>query len=279
VILSSLRRVNTALFATTFVLACSTDAAPTKRAPSANRTPTTSGATPATSDSLAGSVDLGGGAYTPGVLSAVGSVTGNIKLDGSAPRDTTTITGDQPICGRTPDAATVATAKGVSNAIVWIAGIKSGKDLPVEKRAELSSEKCALDPRVQAVVAGTTVNVFNDDRLIHTLVFIRGAHDTLSTMTFFNGGELVASERLATKSGIVEVRCALHPWMRGYVAVFDHPYFAVTGNDGRFTIDSLAPGPHKLMVWHEGMAQPMAQQIQIAANGTAKVDLAIRVVR
>jgi plastocyanin len=272
VISLSLSRLVTALFATTFVLACSGDAASHKRAPS------TAAAATKIEDSAAGSVDLGSGGYAPGRLSAVGSVSGNIKLDGPVPRDTTTIAGDPAGCTTTPEAATVATPKGVSNAIVWIAGAKTGKYFPVEKRADLSSEKCVLDPRVQAVVAGTTVNVSNDDRMIHKLVFIRG-NDTLTRMPFFNSGETVASERIAAKPGVVEVRCALHPWMRGYVVVFDHPYFTVTDANGGFTIDSLPPGPHTLMVWHEGMARPITQQIQVAANGTAKADLAIRVVR
>ena len=271
-------RLIPALFATAVLNGCSSDAAPPKRVPAAKAN-TAKTATTKIEDSAAGLVDLGSATYKPGPLSAVGSVAGNIKLDGPAPRDTTTITRDQPTCGSTPDPATVANAKGVSNAVVWIAGLKTGKELPVEKRTEVTSDKCALDPRVQAVVVGTTVNVTNDDRLIHKLVFIRGARDTLTRMPFFNGGETVASERLATKPGIVEVRCAVHPWMRGYIAVFDHPYFAVTDGNGAFTIDSLAPGSYTMMVWHEGMSQPASQQVQISANGTAKVDLAIRVVR
>jgi hypothetical protein len=279
VILLSQSRLLTVLFATTFLVACSSDAAPVKSGKSTKAT-ATKGGTTKIEDSAAGSVDLGKpGAYKPGELSAVGSVGGNIKLDGQAPPDTTTITTDQPICGTTPEPATAATAKGVSNAIVWIADVKTGKELPVEKRGELSSEKCLLDPRVQGVVVGTTLNVFNEDRLIHKLVFIRDSHDTLTKMPFFNSGQMVASERIATRPGIVEVRCVLHPWTHGYVAVFDHPYFAVTDANGAFTIDSLAPGTYKMMVWHEGMTQPAAQQVQVAANGTAKIDLAIQVVR
>jgi hypothetical protein len=94
-------------------------------------------------------------------------------------------------------------------------------------------------------------------------------------MPFFNDGQVVPTERLATKPGIVEARCALHAWSHAYLAVFDHPYFAVTDKDGNFTIDSLAPGTYKMMVWHDRAPKPIEQQITIAAGGTARIDLAV----
>jgi hypothetical protein len=63
--------------------------------------------------------------------------------------------------------------------------------------------------------------------------------------------------------------------MHGYIVVFDHPYFAVTSNDGSFKIDSLAPGTYKLMVWHEGAAKPLQKTIKVTAGGTAKADLSL----
>ena len=77
-----------------------------------------------------------------------------------------------------------------------------------------------------------------------------------SVIMFRQNGQAVASERLAKRPALVEVRCTHHPWMRAYMAVFDHPYFAVTRKDGGFTIDSLPPGTYTMMVWHEGAAKP-----------------------
>ena len=146
--------------------------------------------------------------------------------------------------------------------------------MPIEKRAELSSEDCLLDPLVQGVVAGTTMNVVNDDKVLHKLVFAKlGTHDTLVVTPFFNRGQMVTSERIAKSSGIVEVRCVQHPSTRGYIAVFDHPYFAVTEADGSFKIDSLPPGSYKLMVWRDGDAKPVERPIQITAGGVARVDM------
>jgi hypothetical protein len=170
-----------------------------------------------------------------------------------------------------------AAAKSYANTLVWIANVKTGKALPIEKRADLSSERCLLDPRVQGVVVGTTVNIVNDDKLLHKLIYTKlGTHDTLTITPFFNAGQMVASERLAKTPGIVEVRCVQHPWTRGYIAVFAHPYFAVTENNGSFKIDSLPPGTYKMMVWREGMSKPMEQQIQVTAGGLAKVDLTMK---
>ena len=219
-------------------------------------------------------IDLGGGSYRPSALTAAGAVAGTIKFAGVPPADSVMITKDQQVCGPKTEGPIEATAKGISNALVWIADVKTGKPLPIEKRAELGSEDCVVDPRVLGVVVGTTVNVVNDDRLIHRLVFTRGSK-TLTVMPFFNTGQIVPSELLAKTPGIVEVRCVQHAWTRGYVAVFNHPYFAITDRNGAFKIDSLAPGSYKMMVWHEGMTKPVAQQLQVAANGTSKVEVAI----
>src|SRR5262249_9714556 len=154
--------------------------------------------------------------------------------------------------------------------------VKTGKALPTERRISLSSERCILDPRVDAVIAGTTVNVFNDDKLLHRLVFTRaGTNDTITVMPFFTVGQVVASEQLSKERGSLEARWRIHPWTHEYLLVFDQPYFAVTEDDGSFKIDSLPPGNYKMMVWHEGMAKPVEQQVQVAAGGTAKVDLKI----
>lgn len=268
-----MRRSGAALLASLLLLACSKDATPTARAASAKP-----GASRAkTNDSAAGSVDLGSLGYKPSPLTSVGSISGTVSLDGAAPTATVPIAVDQKVCGTQADNPVEASPKGLADVIVWVADARTGKPLSNDKRRELSSDKCLLDPRVQAVIVGTTVNVFNDDKAIHRLEFIRAASgDTLETMRFFNDGQVVASERLAKIPGIVEVRCAQHPWTRAYIAVFDHPYFAVTEKDGAFRLDSLPPGKYTVNVWHEGMKQPLKQQVQVAANGSAKVDVAVK---
>jgi hypothetical protein len=268
------RRFVAAVLACAVIAACSKDSTPSHRTANSR-----AAAGVKTDDSAAGTVDLSSGGYKPGAVASPGTIGGTIKLDGVAPAATVPVTTDEKVCGATAEGPVTTSAKtgGLAGAVVWVADISTGKPLPIEKRLALSSEKCVLDPRVQAAVVGTTVNVFNDDKLLHKLVFIRaGTHDTLTVMPFFNEGQVVASERLAKTPGIVEIRCAQHPWTHGYIAVFDHPYFAVTEDDGSFKIDSLPAGKYTVNVWHEGMTKPATQTVQVGANGTAKLDVSIK---
>jgi hypothetical protein len=265
------RELRAALLACLVVAACSGDSGAGRYPSSYQNTRRR------TNDSAAGSVDLGSVEYKPAPVGTAGSLAGTIRLEGAASADSAPITIDTKACGTRAQPSVEATSKGLSDVIVWISGVKTGKELPIDKRVELSSEKCALDPRVQATVVGSTVNVFNDDKTVHKLVFINaGSGDTLQTMPFFNDGQVVASEKLTQTSDIVEVRCKQHPWTRAFIAVFGHPYFAVTEKDGSFRIDSLPPGKYTVNVWHEGMKKPITQQVQVGAGGAAKLDLSVK---
>jgi hypothetical protein len=225
-------------------------------------------------DGATSSIELSiGTPYQAKELSSFGSVSGVLRvIDSAAFGDTAAAAVPEcaPRKGRGP--APLPPNRQFGNTIVWIADAKTGKPLPMEKRVEISSDNCLLDPRVQAVTVGTTVNVINVDKVLHKLIFTKfGTRDTLTITPFFNVGQIVATERLAKTPGMVEVRCVQHPWEHGYIAVFDHPYFAVTEDNGTFKIDSLAPGTYKLMMWHEGLAKPVEQQVQVAAGGVATI--------
>jgi hypothetical protein len=63
--------------------------------------------------------------------------------------------------------------------------------------------------------------------------------------------------------------------MRGYVAVFKHPYFAVTGRDGSFDLRSLLPGTYTVEAWHEKLGTS-TQKITVGANETKAVDFVFK---
>jgi uncharacterized protein (DUF2141 family) len=58
---------------------------------------------------------------------------------------------------------------------------------------------------------------------------------------------------------MVQLRCDIHPWMRGWLGVVPHPFFAVTGEDGTFAFTGLPPGEYEVAVWHEKYGEKTAR--------------------
>jgi hypothetical protein len=216
--------------------------------------------------------------YKTAPVAAAGRVTGTVTLASPiAPAEPVSTGRDSVVCGRTiADSSVQQKGTGLGNVVVWLDGIRAGKALPEEKRIEVESNACLLSPRVQAAVAGSAVNVIGHDDFRQHLRFL-AAGDTAARAAVLLGKDeqVIPTELPARSPGLVIVRDADHPWPRAYVAVFDHPYFAVTKPDGSFAIDGVPPGSYTLIAWHERTGRTQ-QAITVAASGEQKVALELR---
>ena len=130
-----------------------------------------------------------------------------------------------------------------------------------------------LVPELQTALAGGTLNVRNQDALEHrTRVVRRDGGELLATIRETDEGQVVPDERVLAKPGVLELSCAAHPWTHAWIAVFDHPYFATTGTDGSFVLDSVPPGRHRVRLWHPRLG-PVEESVSIEAGQTATVTL------
>jgi len=68
----------------------------------------------------------------------------------------------------------------------------------------------------------------------------------------------------------IPTRCDVHPWMAAFINVFDHPYFAVSGDDGSFAIDQLPPGDYVIEAWHETLGT-QTQSVTVAPSETGSL--------
>jgi len=184
-----------------------------------------------------------------------GAITGTIDLEGSPPvaaiiRPTV----DQGVCGNSiVEKNLTLSGTRIGGAIVWLTDIRSGKALPLERRFELNNSNCMLDPYVQAIATGGTLNVGNDDRLVHTNRFINVGTGKIAGIAPFNDdGEVVPLDGFSEPAEI-EVVSDKHPWTRAWIAVLDHPYYAQTAANGTFTIDAIPPGKYRVRAWHPAL--------------------------
>ncbi len=215
--------------------------------------------------------------YTVAPVGAPGTVAGTISLSSPIAVAAPLPAGrDGAVCGATiPDSSVQQRGKGLGNVVVWLEGVRKGKPLPLEKRIELESDHCLLVPRVQAGVVGGSVNVIGHEDFRQHLRFIAGGESQPRAMVLLGKDEqVIPTELPLRKGGLVIVRDADHSWPRAYLAVFDHPYFAVTKPDGAFGIDQVPAGSYTLVAWHERTGRK-EQRVQVRANGTVRVDIAL----
>lgn len=234
-------------------------------------------------ESASGTAVLGLGdrtTYRPVQLAASGTLDGTITLQATGP-DTVVATGkDATVCGDSAVVSETGASSARGNALVWIDGIEAGKSLPDLRRETVTMERCRFEPRVLAVVSGSTINVLSRDRVAHDARFYReGGGEPVAYVHTVDEGQVVPSEKIAATPGIVEVRCSRHPWARGYIAVFEHPYFAVTDANGAFRIDGIPAGTYVVKTWHEGMDKPAEQRVVIGAGGGGRLDVMLILTR
>ena len=122
-------------------------------------------------------------------------------------------------------------------------------------------------PHVLAITVGTTVDFPNDDTKFHNVF-------SLSHVKTFDLGRYPVGHSKSVvfdKSGIVPISCDIHTHMSAYVLVFNHPYFAVADEDGRYTIPTVPAGTYTLKVWSEvGQAAPRA--VAVVAGESVECD-------
>lgn len=204
-----------------------------------------------------------------------GQIVGRVTVTGRVRRDTVVASAaDQAWCGATPH-VTLVEGRGdrVAGAVVWIEDLRAGKPLPILRRYELTTARCAARPMVQAAVAGGMLNVRSRDPLTHRTRFLAGAR-TVDVVAETDAGQVVPTAAVLAQPGLIEVRCDLHPATHAWIRVFDHPYFTVTGRDGTFHIDSIPPGTYRVAVWQPSLGEREAT-VTVQRGRAAPLDVAL----
>jgi len=224
----------------------------------------------------------GGTAYTP--TGKEGSVTGAIAYTGTPPAPKKIDTSADPACGsKNPNLSTednVVTNGKLANVFVYI---KDGSTADGKKIAEftfatpstpviLDQNGCHYRPHVLGAMVNQDIQITNSDPTTHNI------HFTPKNNPDWNqsqpNGAPPLMHKLTRSEVLVPVKCNQHPWMKAYVGVLKHPFFAVSAEDGSYTIKGVPPGTYTVIAWHEGGAtgaeKPMT--VTVPANGTAKAD-------
>jgi hypothetical protein len=185
-----------------------------------------------------------------------GTITGTVKWSGPQPKiPAILINKDPEICDpqsqkkRDLERLVIGANGGVANTVVFLKDVSKGKamDLP-EERQFLNQRTCRYEPHILLVPANGTLKLKSSDPVLHT-VHMSGASDYNLPFPFANQ----TVTRTMNREGLVDLRCnAGHVWMNGEMLVVQHPYYAVTDEDGNFKLTNVPPGEYEIEAWHEG---------------------------
>jgi len=185
-----------------------------------------------------------------------GTIAGTVKWSGPLPKLTAlAINKDTEVCDpqgekrRDLERLIVGANGGVANTVVFLKNVTKGKamDLP-ETRQTLNQKTCRYEPHVMLVPSKGTVHLRSSDPILHT-VHMSGASDYNLPFPFANQ----TITRNMNRDGLVDLRCnAGHVWMNAEMMVVNHPYYALTDDDGNFRLTNVPPGEYQIEAWHEG---------------------------
>jgi len=129
----------------------------------------------------------------------------------------------------------------------------------------LTQVGCEYDPHVMGVMESQKFIVKNGDDTNHNIHFLPKVNEEHN---FTQPKKDMEKELMLKKEDVFKVKCDVHPWMGAHIAVFNHPFFSVTGEDGTFELKNLPPGKYVIEAWHEKFGKQTAT-VEIA-SGEAK---------
>jgi plastocyanin len=207
-------------------------------------------------------------------VAAAATITGSVMFDGKAPALKPLPMTAEPVChkkhGGKPgpnEALVLGTGNTMGNIMVWVSkGLPAGKTWPASKTpVVLDQDGCVYKPHVMGIMVGQPYRILNSDGILHNI------HTLPKINPAFNRGQPATVKEMTTSfpkpENMFQVKCDVHPWMSAYIGVFTHPFFSVTGTDGKFTIPDLPAGTYEITAWHERLGTQTAS-ITVGATET-----------
>jgi hypothetical protein len=208
-----------------------------------------------------------------------GSVMGRVMFEGQPPAPDTIDMSQDSNCaaaGGSKVTETYVVKDGkFGNVFVYLKGGPADSfkyPVPAES-VNLDQKGCRYHPHVLGIMAGQPLSVTNSDPAAHNV------HPSPKLNEDFNKsqppGAPPIEHKFARPETLIPVKCNQHPWMKANIGVMAHPFYAVSGEDGSYSIKGVPPGSYTLVFWHEALGE-QSQKITVAASGTVTQDITFK---
>lgn len=214
-----------------------------------------------------------------------GSITGKISLTGTAPAPSKIDTAQDANCSaKNPNLMTetvVAKDGKLQNVIVYIKDgtLADGKKIgdysfkAPDTEVTLDQNGCHYVPHVLAMQPNQKLKVINSDQTNHNIHALPKSGGGNEEWNQSQGPGAPPIMETFKRPEIVPIKCNQHPWMKAYVGVFKHPFYAVSKEDGTFEIKGVPPGKYTVVAWQEkGPTESKPIEVTVPAKGAATAD-------
>ena len=184
------------------------------------------------------------------------TITGTVKYEGEIPKFKEIKMDADPVClthhtGPVyPQTLVVGDGNTMGNVFVYVKSGLAKKDYPTPSEPVVLDQKgCQYDPHVAGVMVGQALKILNPDGTLHNVHALAKVNQEFNmAMPKFRTEVIKVFDK---EEFMFSIKCDVHPWMAGWIAVMPHPYFATTKTDGKFSIANLPAGTYEIEAWHE----------------------------
>ena len=239
-------------------------------------------------------------AYKETTVSNGGTISGTVSLAGQEPPPlafSLITNNDTEFCGRIStgtgwrllDEFQVSPSGGLQNAVVFLENIAQGKPFPESQPVQVMVEDCVFSPWLLVVRDPQPIHIVNMDPIIHDVQIYETApfgtkvmlhrplrlnpfhpKNLLSDHQHKPGEAMIDTIHLTQGRRIFFLECGFHPYMQTWGLAVHNPYYAITDEQGAFTLPDVPEGVYKLVAWHPGMAGFLDMKVVVLANETLK---------
>ena len=206
---------------------------------------------------------------------ARGTIKGHVRLSGKEPGNPVIRMGKDPMCAainrgkQVVQETVLASLDGsLANVFVRLQGTFPATPVPTEP-VTIDQRSCVYVPRVMGVRVGQTLQVRNDDEILHNVHSLSAKNNTFNVSEPKAG--MVQQFKMKDEEVMLRIKCDVHSWMTTYVGVVSNPYFAVTNKAGMFEIANVPPGTYTIVAWQERYG-PVMKTVTVKAGAAATVD-------
>ena len=209
-----------------------------------------------------------------------GSISGEIRYTGKRPVRKAIDMSNDPACveahhGKAVDESLVVSPNGsLANAFIYVKEGLQGKHFEAPSTPIVIDQNgCWFRPRIVGIQTGQVFEVRNSDPVTHNI------HPMAQINQEWNHSQGAGDPPMVRKflkpEVMIRVKCNVHSWMHAFIGVVDNPYFAVSKENGSYSIENLPPGTYTIGFWQEALGT-QERQITVAPHSNTQVNLTFK---